>query len=445
MLQDFLKHALDAGLFQKGDRILLAVSGGVDSVVMAHLFWEAGLDVGIAHCNFQLRGVAAEEDAAFVEKLAIELEAPFYLTRFETSRIASEQGISIQMAARQLRYEWLEQQRIAGNYEAIATAHHLDDSIETLLFNFTKGCGLHGLHGVPVRQGNIIRPMLFAHKETIVRFAGSGRIQYREDQSNHEDKYTRNQIRHQVIPALKAINPAFPETAAANIQRLKEAEYLMDWAVARLKTELTETDTRGRLRINVERLRLENAAPTLLYEWLKPFGFHAAALTRLLDRTARTGAILYAPAHRLLLDRDILVLEPLPEDGPETNIQVFPETDEVALPGGRFEFRKVLPPDVFGMDKQTTYLNLAPENFPLRLRHWHPGDAFQPLGMQGKQQKIQDLFSNEKLSRFEKSRVWLVETADGAICWVAGLRTDHRFRIQSKTSFCLRINWIPEA
>jgi len=442
MLQDFQKFARENGLFQKGDRILLAVSAGVDSVVMANLFWEAGIVIGIAHCNFQLRVADSEADATFVEKLASELEAPFYLTRFETTQTASEQGVSIQMAARQLRYEWLEQQRVAGNYDAIATAHHLDDSIETLLYNFAKGCGLHGLHGVPVRQGKIIRPMLFAHKEAISQYAAAGGVAFREDQSNTEDKYARNHIRHHIIPALEAINPSFRETAVANIRRLQEAEHLMDWAVAHLKTELTETDSEGRLRINIERLRQEKAAPTLLYEWLNPYGFHAAPLARLLQSNARTGAMLYAPAHRLLLDRGFLMLDSLPNVESETLPLIFPDTTEVVLPNGRFEFKSVLPPDVFGKDNNTTYLNLAPADYPLQLRHWQPGDFFHPLGMQGKSQKIQDLFSNLKLSRFEKSNVWLLETADGRICWIAGLRTDERFKIQAKASYCIKIEWI---
>ncbi len=442
MLQDFQKFVRENGLFQKKDRILLAVSGGVDSVVMANLFWESGVAMGIAHCNFQLRGAASEADATFVEKLAGELEAPFHLTHFETLRTASEGGISIQMAARQLRYEWLEQQRLAGNYDAIATAHHLDDSVETLLYNFAKGCGLHGLHGVPIRQEKIIRPMLFAHKKAISSYAETGAIASREDQSNTEDKYARNHIRHHVIPALETINPSFRETAVANIRRLQEAEHLMEWAVAHLKKELTETDSAGRLRINIERLRQEKAAPTLLYEWLKPYGFHAASLARLLQSNARTGAMLYAPAHRLLLDRGLLLLDSLPNPESESILLIFPDTQEVVVPDGKFEFKTILPPDVFVKDNNTTYLNLAPTNYPLQLRHWKPGDVFHPLGMQGKSQKIQDLFSNLKLSRFEKSTVWLLETADGRICWVAGLRTDERFRIQSKTAHCAKIEWI---
>lgn len=445
MLQDFLKHASEKSLFQKEDRILLAVSGGLDSVVMANLFWEAGIAMGIAHCNFQLRGADATADAVFVEKLAGELNAPFFLTSFDTTRTASEQGISIQMAARQLRYDWLEQQRLLGNYDAVATAHHLDDSIETLLYNFAKGCGLHGLHGVPVRQCNIIRPLLFAHKSSIIRFAEDREIPYREDQSNSGDKYARNHIRHHVIPALEALNPSFRETAAANIRRLQDAEHLMDWAVAHLKSELTETGPDGRFRINLERLRHEQAAATLLYEWLKPYGFHAAPLARLLHGGTRTGAILYAPAHRLLLNRGILVMEPLPDAEPKGIIQVFSDTNEVILPDGKFEFNTVTPPEIFGKGNQIAYLNLTPADYPLRLRHWQAGDTFQPMGMNGKSQKIQDLFSNLKLSRFEKSGVWLLETADGRICWVAGLRSDERFRVNSKNELCLKVAWIQEA
>ncbi|NUO01116.1 MAG: tRNA lysidine(34) synthetase TilS [Saprospiraceae bacterium] len=442
MIQDFLKFASEKALFQKGDRLLLAVSGGIDSVVMAHLFWEAGFDIGLAHCNFQLRGTAADEDAIFVENLAVELEAPFYSIRFNTAQFADEQGISIQMAARQLRYEWLEEKREEGNYTAVATAHHLDDSIETLLYNFSKGCGLHGLHGVPVRQGRIIRPMLYAYKATILNFAENRTISYREDQSNFEDKYARNHIRNQVIPAIRHINPSFSETATANIQRLQEAGLLMDWAVTRLKAELTENGPDGSLRINLERLRLEKAAPTLLYEWLKPYGFHAAPLARILHGGARTGAILYAHGYRLLLNRGMLLLEPLPDSVNERSFEILPDVEEVAVPDGRFEFKTVAPPDVFDTAPTTAYLSLGPADYPLRLRHWQPGDAFQPLGMQGRRQKIQDLFSNLKLSRFEKSRIWLLETIDGHICWIAGLRIDERFKIRPETAFCVRIDWI---
>ncbi len=442
MVNDFLNFAREENLFKKGDRILLAVSGGVDSVVMANLFWETGFFIGIAHCNFQLRGTAADEDAAFVEALASSFDAPFYTTRFETTTVAAELGISIQMAARKLRYEWLEAQRLAGNYSVVATAHHLDDSIETLLYNFTKGCGLHGLHGVPVRQGAIIRPLLFAHKEEVLHFAETREIAFRQDQSNLEDKYARNYIRHQVIPALKAVNPAFMRTAAANIRRLQEAEHLMNRSVAQLKSALTTETAEGILKIDLLRLRREQAAQTLLHEWLAPYGFHASALARLLNDKARTGAILYTPSHRLLLNRDVLVLEPLPEKRTETEFQIFPDTTEVALPDGILELGKALPPDSFGEDHNTAYLALSASDYPLRLRHWQNGDFFLPLGMNGKSQKIQDFFSNRKLSRFEKSKTWLLETADGRICWIVGLRADERFRIRQKKALCTQITWL---
>ncbi len=442
MLSYFLKYGHEQGLFQKGDRILLAVSGGADSVVMAHLFWEAGFEIGIAHCNFQLRGADSEADVAFVQQLAEELEAPFYTIRFDTLEASGEGGISVQMAARQLRYTWLEEQRIAGDYDAIATAHHLDDAVETLLYNFTKGCGLHGLQGIPVRQGKIIRPLLFAHKATILQFASENEIAYREDQSNSEDKYARNHLRHHVIPALQALNPAFLSTAAANIQRLHEAEHLMDMAVTRLKAELTHTDAQGNLRIDYQQLRCQNAAPTLLYEWLGNYGFSAASLARLLHDGSHTGAILYAPAHRLLLNRDVLILEPLPDHLDATEVVEIPNPMSlIELSDGYLEMEQVAPPTSFGTDKYIAYLHLKSSDYPLRLRHWQSGDAFQPLGMGGRRQKLQDLFSNAKLSRFEKDRIWLLETADSHICWVVGLRADERFRVSEQYPSCTRLTW----
>lgn len=443
MLKQFKAHLEKKGLFQKEDRILLALSGGVDSVVLAHLFWQTGLKFGVAHCNFQLRGADADTDAAFVQALAQELRVPYYTVTFETTKIAEEQGLSIQMAARNLRYSWLEAQRQANGYAAIATAHHLDDSIETLLYNFTKGCGIHGLQGIPLRNGYVVRPLLFAHKTDILEFAKANEIAYREDASNNEDKYARNRIRHQVIPVLQTFNPAFLETAAANIQRLQDAAALMDWAVGELKKELTHTDESGRLRINLPKLRLQKAATTLLYEWLCEYGFHAAQLADILETGTHTGAIVYSSTHRLLYDREELILETLPETTEQEVFEIMIETSEIALPDGRLEFKNINVPESFSTKKTIACLALKASDFPLKLRHWQEGDTFQPFGMQGKKQKLQDFFSNLKLSRFDKSRVWILETANGHICWLVGLRMDERFKITAETPQCTEITWTP--
>ena len=254
MITKFQKYITEQNLFSKKDKVLIATSGGIDSTVLCFLFHLSKFNFGIAHCNFKLRGKESDEDAVFVKKLAEKLQVPFYSIDFETEKIAKERKESIQLVARNLRYEWLEKTRQLnaspfGNYQWIATAHHLNDSIETVLYNFTKGCGIRGLHGILPKNGNIIRPLLFATKEEIEDYAQKHQINFREDVSNSTDKYARNKIRHHVIPILKELNPAFERTGFENIERLREVEALYDFAVENLKKEILFQENQ-KLKIN---------------------------------------------------------------------------------------------------------------------------------------------------------------------------------------------------
>lgn len=437
MVKAFLQFIASQKLLSTGTKTLVATSGGVDSVVLCHLFQAAELPFAIAHCNFQLRDKASYLDEFFVKKLAEDLEVPFYSTRFDTQSFAEQNKLSIQVAARKLRYDWLEEIRQIADCQQIATAHHLGDSVETLLYNFAKGCGLRGLHGIPPRNGNIVRPMLFATKKQVLDFAQAENIEYREDASNLTDKYSRNQIRHHVVPVLENINPQFQHTAGENIKRLQEAEQLMDFALSKIQEDVLEKHP-TEWRIDIKKLRSYPAPSTVLFELLKPHGYNATQVSDILQSIDhQVGSIFYAPPTQLLVDRFYLILALGGNVGGVLTLEAMP-TNPVTLPDGS---RLALslpaePPINLATGSKATWLDADKLQFPLTLRHWQPGDWFCPLGMGGKRQKLQDFFSNQKLARFEKEQIWLLESG-GEIAWVVGMRLDERFKVSNTTINCV--------
>ena len=427
------------------DRVLLAVSGGLDSTVMAHLFYESKLQFGIAHCNFQLRGPASGADEEFVKTLAKKLKAPCFTTRFETAKHAKENKISIQEAARDLRYQWL--QEIAKNrgFDWIATAHHQDDSVETMLFNLIKGCGIKGLHGILPKQKNIIRPLMFTGRKELEQWAQKKAIEWREDASNASDKYDRNKIRHHIIPEMEKINPSFRKTAVASIQRFKEAQDIVELFVARFRDEAF-CISNGRLCLKKAAFRYGDANRTLLYELLAPYGFNQHQTEQILSRLdAPAGGIFHSPTHQLLNDRETLILTQKQEHLTKEEFELTEAARQVELPGGVLLIEKLnnVP---LKIDNQANVALLDADKlkFPLRLRRWRKGDRFQPLGMGGKSKKVQDLFSDSKLSRFDKEQVWILES-QGKICWIVGMRLDERYKIDENTTSCWEVSWVPDS
>mgnify|MGYP005666420159 CR=1 FL=1 len=423
-------------LFFPGERILLAVSGGADSVALSHLFSKAGLKFGIAHCNFQLRGKASDGDEAFVRNLAQTLNSPFYSTRFDTQKIMAEQGRPMQVTARELRYEWLEKTRQQKGYQWIATAHHLNDSIETALYNFTKGSGIRGLHGIPVKNGCIIRPLLFASRTDIERFLDRNQFAFREDVSNQHRKYSRNRLRLDVVPTLREINPGLEKTMQDNFQRIRETEWLFDYAVAHFKDRWMQATDSG-IVVQLDPLRKHPAAATLLHEWLSGYGFSMDQLRNALDANTQTGAMFYSATNRLLVDRDRLLVDSKKQA--DRDFKIEPDTKLLDLGGLvlHVEYQDGQPATFFspelGFQVDVQYLI-----FPITVRHWKAGDVFQPLGMKG-HQKVQDFFSNLKLSRFEKEKTWLLVNGDESIIGILGYRLDDRFKTTQQTNSHLQL------
>lgn len=424
-------------MFQVKDRVLLALSGGVDSVVMLHLFSQLDYAIGVAHCNFKLRGTESDEDESFCRKLAKELNVPIYIKTFDTLSIAKERGISVQMAARDLRYEWFKEVCEKEGFDYIATAHHLNDSVETFLVNFTKGCGLRGLHGIPMRNNKIIRPLLFATRKEMEGWATEHHIDFREDASNEQTKYIRNKIRHEVIPVLETINPGFVNSAGETINKVGQAEKLYDFAIEFFRQQVLLETPEGTLVIELKKL-LESPAPhTLLFEFLRPTGLHQDQVGRIFS--AKTGAVFYSEKYRFLVDRDRLICELTP-NREQNEYFIEPGENAISFEDQTLELSNIPRlPVKYPNSRKVIFVDEKKLVFPLKVRGWKEGDKFKPFGMQGKSKKLKDFFNDIKLSLFEKERVRILEDAKGQIVWVIGYRADERFRIGEDTRKVLRI------
>ncbi len=420
------------------DVLLLAVSGGIDSMVLIDIVTALKVRFSIAHCNFQLRGEESDADQKLVANTAQRLGVPFHTVSFDTAAYKKQEKFSTQQAARILRYEWLEKIRQEFDYQYIATAHHADDSVETFIYNFSKGCGLKGLLGIAPKNNRIIRPFSEITKRQILDFADEHKTDFREDASNISDDYTRNKIRHHVTPVLQTINPQFSETSVDNFQRLRDAYFLMNEAIKKLEQEFVKKNSQQTV-IQLDSLKKNPASATLLFHFLEPFGFNNQQTEQMLI-TPNNGAEFYSVAHKAIVDRGNLLVQS--NNAPSGMIYEIKEDDtlfrcsEFYLAAMIFENNGL----AFEEDPFSACLDLDKLQFPLLVRHWQSGDYFTPLGMKGKKQKLQDFFSNQKLSNFEKEKVWILES-DGKIAWVIGYRIDERFKITNTTQSVCKIKF----
>jgi tRNA(Ile)-lysidine synthase len=431
MQKHFLTFIEAQDLCRSGDRILLAVSGGVDSVVMAHLFHASDFQCAIAHCNFQLRGEDSASDEAFVRSLAASLEMPVYIQSFDTDGHAREMGISVQMAARELRYAWFRELLSKHDFHSLATAHNKNDTVETFLLNLSRGTGIRGMAGIPVRNEQVIRPLLFATRSEILKYARDHGIPHREDASNRETKYRRNKIRHDVIPIMEQLNPGFIETMCGNINRLNEALLIFRQAIEHTRRELFSRESEQTC-INIQSLRALAPQETWLYELFSPYGFtrsQCEGIGQIMD--SEPGRRSISPTHQLYKDRERLILVETAStgfqryylDSPE-NLSALPFSMDVQVVE-RDDLEEI------PRDPRTACLDYDEIQFPLTIRHWLHGDYFYPLGME-QMKKLSDFFVDQKVPVPEKERTWILASGR-KIVWIMGMRIDHRFRITEKT------------
>ena len=427
----FIQFAQEHILFDAGQPILLTVSGGRDSVLMAHFFKQAGLKFGIAHCNFQLRDTEANRDQDFVARLAQILEVPFHVTSFQTAQYAASQGISIQMAARNLRYQWFENIRTEFNYEAIAVAHHQNDTVETILLNLTRGTGIAGLHGILPKSGHIVRPMLFLNRDEVDALVEQAGIDYVEDSSNASTKYARNKIRHEVIPALKAINPALEQTFEHNLQYFKELEVFLNAQLAKLKVELFEQ--RGDdIYIGVAGLKALNPQKLLLYGLLSPYGFNETTIADLITSFDKhSGRMFQSAAYTLVVDREYIILTPAAN---KLHLSALLNQAEQKISVGEYQLVQLHDDSALIVrdNPMATSVDADKLVYPLVLRTRVAGDYFYPLGMKGRK-LLSDFFIGEKIPLHHKDKIFLLVNGNGDVIWVAGFRLDDRYKVNTNT------------
>ncbi|NEU10058.1 tRNA lysidine(34) synthetase TilS [Flavihumibacter sp. R14] len=428
-LAPFYSFIKQHALFESGCKILLAVSGGRDSVLMVHYFKQAGLTFGIAHCNFKLRGDEADAEEQFTSELAEDLDVPFYTTYFDTAAYASEHGISIQMAARELRYSWLEEIRVDFGYDYVALAHHQSDAVETVLLNLTRGTGISGLHGILPKRGRLIRPLLFLSRPEIDHIIDSEGFEYRDDSSNQSSKYARNKIRLKVVPVLKELNPRLDETFKANALRFAELEELLNQRVDELREKLFISNVTGEINIPVSKLKELRPLQTLVYGLFSPYHFTEAVLKDLLNSLDKQpGKVFDSATHRISLDRGQLILSR--KDRVKPAELLIPEEEGEFYWNNELYRSYVIP----GLNPESKFSNTIVQldqnmlKFPLRLRTWMQGDYFYPFGMKGKK-KISDYFIDQKIPRQLKDNIGILENGNGDIVWVAGHRSDDRYKI----------------
>lgn len=433
--KDFIKCN---NLFSSKDKLLLAVSGGVDSVVLCELCQQAGYPFGIAHCNFQLRGDDSERDEKFVAELAGKYKVDFHVVKFDTKNIAKDRKISTQEVARELRYQWFEEIRTKNGYTYILTAHHADDNIETVLMNFFRGTGIKGIRGIEVKHGSVMRPLLFARRSQLEEFLQDSGLQFVPDITNLRDDYTRNYFRNQVIPFIEKSFPGANENVLSNISRFREVEQLYQQAVAVHKRKLLEV--KGN-EIHIPVLKLKKAEPlhSILYEIIKEFGFSAHQLHDVVALLGSDpGKYVQSASHRVIKNRQWLIIAP--NEPERSNIIIIEKIGNWQFALGNLQLEVTTmanckPPTA----NSIACLDAGEVSFPLLLRKWKQGDYFYPLGMR-KKKKLSRFFIDQKLSRTEKENVWVIEM-DKKIIWVVGYRIDERFKMADNTKEVLKMTF----
>ncbi len=443
MLPDFLTYINEQKLFSDKDKILLAVSGGLDSMVLLNLFSTANYCFSVAHCNFQLREKESDGDEMFVKNWCENRGIEYFIERFDTIQMAKNKHISIEMAARELRYEWFEKLRLQHQFDYIATAHHLNDSIETILLNLTKGTGISGLRGILPQNNLIIRPLLFASKGNILEYALVNQLEWREDASNYSDDYQRNLIRNKVIPLLKNINPSLEKTFERTIERMSALERDFFRHVEDFKSEAL-IEKNDKVYVNIAKLK--STSEYFLEEILKDFGFNfqqSKAIFKSL--TSISGKVFYSEKYQLIKDRAYLIISSKMDDkvSLSQNIVLYELPDSMKLTIGELFFevyKKSERPFALANDSSIAWFDLDKIKFPISVRQWQKGDFFVPLGMKGTK-KVSDYLVDKKISRDEKERVF-VFCSDNTIAWLMNHRLDDRFKIRENTENILEIRFV---
>jgi len=435
ILKQFDQHLLLNNIVNQSDKLLLAVSGGKDSMLQAWLFIKLGYVVEIAHCNFNLRGEESDGDEELVRSFAMEYSVRFHVKHFDTVGFAEENKISIQMAARDLRYAWFEELRKSRNLDFIAIAQHKNDHVETVLFNLSRGTGLKGLMGIQESRDKLIRPLLFLESKDIARIVQDNNISYRDDSSNFSNKYARNKIRLDIIPEFEKLNPDFIEIMDANIARIQESVEVLDDFVGDLRKQIFIVS--GLDTWEIEKERLGTMKIGLLYLLFEPFQFSKPVLEdMLLSLGNESGRVFESENYILLSDRSVLVLKKKKCDIQRHVVDILEDT---SFQWGSNSFEISLSEDCsIEVEKNSAKVDLHKLVLPLTVRSWEEGDVFRPLGMKGKK-KLSDLFIQRKVNILDKKEIPVFVNGNGEIIWVVGQQLDDRYKITENTKKVLKL------
>ena len=431
-MQSFTDHIRESGLFCPADRILLAVSGGVDSVVMTDLFAKAGYSFGIAHCNFHLRGSDSDSDEAFVRSLAEKYQVSAHCISFDTTAFAKEHKLSIEEAARKLRYDFFDRIAEQHGYCYIATAHHNNDAIETFFINLIRGTGLTGLHGIRPVNGKIIRPLLLFSRQEISDYASRNSLPFHEDYTNNETVFLRNKIRHQLLPMLKEMSPQIEPTMMRNMANLADAEQIFHEAIATKQRHIFKVED-DKITVSKDDIRQLNPCNTYLFEMLRQFGFNATAVNDLLSALDSTGRQFHSQTHTILTNRDTIIIKEKEISTDDTEYIIEKGVTTISTPI-HLSLEQSVTDETRDLrtDQNTIVVDSQKLKYPLILRRWRQGDRFQPFGMKTTR-KVSDFFKDNHLSLFEKNEKWLLCNNDGQIIWIVGMRMDDRFKVAQQS------------
>jgi len=433
MQQKFENHIAQNFDFLIGKKLLLATSGGLDSMVMVGLFQKLNFKIAIAHCNFQLRGLESFEDQNFVLNYSEVNKIKAFFTQFDTEAFANDYKLSTQVAARELRYSWFYELLETENYDYILTAHHADDNLETFLIHLVRGTGIDGFTGIPAQNEKVIRPFLIFSRSEIEQYAKDNAIEWREDSSNASDKYLRNKIRHNLVPIFKELNPDFMASFQKTQNYLQESKTMVDDASFLVYQQVAK-EKGTEIHFDLTQLKKLPNYKSYLYHWFNGFGFSAwADIYDLVD--GQSGKQVFSNEFRLLKNRDFLILSPINFEDEDEEYFINKNQNEVKVPLN-LSFGKVA--DISNVSNTTIFVDEDKLWYPIVLRRWKDGDIFQPFGMEGKTKKVSKFFKDEKLSLIEKEKAWLL-CSDNEIVWIIGIRQDERFKIKSTTKNILKI------
>lgn len=439
MLDRFLTYNTENKLFTNKHKILLAVSGGIDSMVMMHLFYEAKFDIHLAHCNFKLRNIESDKDEIFVLKAADKFKLRSHIKSFETIRYSKNNKISVQMAARELRYNWFNELAEKHNYDRIAIAHNRDDLVETFLINLSRGTGIKGLTGMNAKQNKIVRPLLFASRKEIEEYVKINNVEYREDSSNKDTKYQRNLIRHKIIPLFEKLNPSFKETIFRETNVLRSTAKVYEQELQNILKAITVHRKPSHV-LSIQKILSLRLGPEILYDLLSIYGYSYSTVQDICSSLdGEPGKLFYSDKYTLLKDRKTLVIEKIKRSDKKESFEIKEGAIRIEHPL-HLSFSAETRNKDFNIPggKTSISLDLDMVCYPLELRKWKKGDYFYPLGMKNKK-KLSDFFTDRKINRLDKDKVWVL-TSKNEIVWIVGHQIDERYKVRPDTVNLLHIS-----